>query len=266
MLADYKKTYEQQAALIKNFEQISKTELCNTYVKLVEKKDKLSDAYLSAIILKYWPAISKYYYMSFTAATIEDCYEWVIGGISYALSKHIWLDKDSKLYLDPNGPDKVINRCIQSERLTWYQAINRSKRKINFANASYDQLESSFSDEDSLDQIYYNDTSFIVNQYIQNIFNKKDYFLAFFLDAIINTDCIKEDTHNIDLRYISKHFRNLSKKYLEFFSQNYQIDYQRVESAVKYIRNLPSYKIYKKLQVMLENLKRDKVFISYLKG
>ena len=113
MLDEIKSTYLEQAALIPNWKSMTKTELCNLYIDN-ENNSYLRDRYLSAIILKYWPKIYSLYSNTYLTATYDDVYNWVVEGILYALKHRRWLEKDSNIYNDPDGPDKAINSVALS--------------------------------------------------------------------------------------------------------------------------------------------------------
>ena len=130
MLDEYKNLYCECANnYIKGWKQIDKNQLCNLYIEH-ENDSKLSQAYLSAIIYKYWKLIPKFYSISYNVVQPEDVYEWLLSSILYALKHRSWLKKDSSIYMDKNGPDKVINRCMKCRRFTYYQAINRKNVRV----------------------------------------------------------------------------------------------------------------------------------------
>lgn len=98
---------------------------------MANEQDKgKSNSYFSAIVLKYWNKIYSLYANTYLTATPEDAYNWVIEGIMYALKNRKWKDPNNKLFTDPNGPDKVINRKIKCLRINHLTSQNRYKRKI----------------------------------------------------------------------------------------------------------------------------------------
>ena len=112
MLSEYRQMYEQSASLLEGWRQKSKSELCRGYNEH-ENDSYLADAYFSAIVLKYWNTISSYYSRNTYIATMEECYNWVVDSILYALKTRKWADPTTKLGQDPNGADKAINRKIK---------------------------------------------------------------------------------------------------------------------------------------------------------
>ena len=153
MLENTREFFRNNANKIDNWEKLSKNDLCYQYLENVNNKE-IQEACFSALVYKYWPLISKYYYKCSNVATMEDCYDWLINSITYALTHARWNDPDSSIYKDPNGPDKVINRYMKCSRLTYYQFINRKKRKDNFGILSLDELLNMSNNSSNTNTIY----------------------------------------------------------------------------------------------------------------
>ena len=140
MLENIHRTYLKTASVIPNWQTANKNDLLNNCVKYREDP-VLYNAYVAAVILRYWGNIGKYYNASKASGfTIEDCYEWLIRAVLYTIEKHKWLDTDNKLYNDPAGPDKVLNRVIYSTRQLAYYNANLDKRKANYGKVSLDEI------------------------------------------------------------------------------------------------------------------------------
>ena len=195
MLTTYKKSYERCADLFitENWRKMNKNDLVNRYVE-VEKDPQLANAYMSAIICRYWGAINKYYNSSYKSVDVQTCYEWLIQAILWAVQHKKWLEPGNKLQNDPNGPDKVINRCIMSVRLGFFQSSNTDKRRQNFGLDSLEGVEESEAkaalvpafESEELDE-----GTLSVRQLVDNAFDRKDYATAFVIDNIINYDVFK---------------------------------------------------------------------------
>lgn len=265
MLEDYKESFRQQAGLVKGWENLSKNDLCYGYIEH-ENDLELQNAYFSALVYKYWPLIPKYYYMCSNVATMEDCYDWLIDSITYALKHRRWEDPDSSIYNDPNGPDKVINRYMKCARLTFYQFINRKKRKDNFGMLSLDELINIADNNDDLE-----DTSFAseearldLNNYIKELFtNKKDYFLGFMLDLIISGDVFdyEESKPVFNIKKLAKQLRYINEDYCNMFASQYNLLPEDVIKAYNtYCKKLSSHLIYSKIEYNLLKLKHNPYF------
>ena len=178
MLDEYKNSYKETANQIPNWLNIDKNDLCNLY--LDNEGTDIQQAYLSAIIYKYWSLIPKYHSLSYNVASPEDVYEWLVDAIMYALEHKSWKNPKSSIYNDPCGPDKVINRCMKCRRLTYYQAINRKKRQGGAIQLSLDEISEETTDCNTYLEDLMTDCeidNMILNQYILKIFDKKLYFM-----------------------------------------------------------------------------------------
>ena len=126
MLDENKELCRRTADIIPEWTSMSKNDLCRAYVAN-KGNEAAQNAYLSAILYRYWNLISKYYYMGVgvNRASPEECYDWLVDSVCCCVNSASWEDPNSSIYKDPNGPDKVINRCMKCARLTYYQFINR---------------------------------------------------------------------------------------------------------------------------------------------
>lgn len=265
MLDEYKKACKGAADAIEGWETLSKNELCRECVKSKDDS-RLFNAYFSALMYRYWHLIPKFYMQSSNVAEPEDCYDWLVTALTYAIDHTRWDDIDSTVYNDPNGPDKVINRCMKSVRLTYYQFINRKKRKDNFGQLSLDELKdnpnTNFDIED--DSSYAVDADLIdIKRYIVNIFDKKDYFLAYMLDCIINEDVFDVQSDGIVVfneRKLSKHLRQINEGYCYRFANTYDIPADKVLQTLKYFSKNTN--IHSKIENNLLKLKHDPFILS----
>lgn len=243
MLESYKKTYEQYAdsEIKENWRKMNKNDLINKYIE-IEKNPRLANAYMSAIIVRYWGAISKYHILSYKSATPENYHDWLVGAILRGIKNRKWKDPNNKLYNDPNGPDKVMNRCIISERLVWYQGANTFKRRQNFTTESIERLQEDLEDaapfptyeEDALSP-----GNMDINNLINKAFKNKEYVMAFMIDGIINYNTFekaKDDEGKSFIQFSEKkllrHMNNLNATVCGNFSYIYNKPIQEVEEAV----------------------------------
>lgn len=244
MLDTYKKAHESCAdAYIKeDWRRMNKNALLNRYVD-VEKDPVLADAYFSAIVCRYWGAISKYYNSSRKVVDATVCYDWLIHALMWAVQHKKWLEPGNKLVGDPNGPDKVVNRCIVSARLGFFQSSNTHRRRLNYGLESLDYV---MEDEqrnalvpavvdDDLDE-----GTLSITQMISDAFDKKDYVMAFLIDGIINYNVFedkKEDNkviHNVfNRKKLLRHLRAMNSAQSRTFAELYHKPLEEVNSAVR---------------------------------
>lgn len=265
MLDEYKELCRKAAGFAKGWEQLSKNDLCRAYVANKGNKP-LQDAYISAILYRYWSLISKYYYQSSNCATPEECYEWLVDSVSCCVNLAAWENPESSIYNDPNGPDKVINRCMKCARLTYYQFINRKKRRDDFGLLSVDELKELYGngapEPDDPEQEY--DVSlFVIKNYISEQFNRKNYFVSFLIYYILYAnvfDVIKNDNERMtefNLRKMCRVMNTLGQNELEAFARDINLPVDQVVKAYEYVKAIPSGSMRKKIQIALENLKHS---------
>lgn len=196
-------------------------------------------------------------------ATESECYDWLVDSILYALEHRRWTKEDSHIYNDKNGPDKAINRKLKHTRINHLVATNRQKRQINLGLASTDGMEEEYgqvysaSAEDSeLASILDND---IVKNTINMLWERKDYFKAFLLDCIVNSNCFSRNKQTnyteFNRKLAVRYFKNLSQC-LEFFSSAYDIEMDEVLSAFNYINRLTPTDIYGRIDTDLKQMRK----------
>ena len=243
MLESYKKAYEKCADtwIKENWRKMNKNDLINKYIE-IESDPHLANAYMSAIIVRYWGAISKYHMLSYKSATPENYHDWLVGALLRGIKHRKWKDPNNKLYNDPNGPDKVMNRCIISERLIWYQGANTYKRRQNFAIESIEKMQEEIEDTSILPTYEENQLSagnLDVKNLIDKSFKNKEYVMAFMIDGIVNYNTFEKAKNDEGKSFIQfsekkllRHMNNLDTTVCGNFSYNYDWPIQEVEEAV----------------------------------
>lgn len=245
MLDTYKKTYEEHAdsLITENWRRMDKNKLVNRYIE-VEQDKKLAEAYLSAIICRYWGTLNKYYNSSYNSVDKFTCHDWLVGGILRAIKNRKWLEPGNKLFGDPNGPDKVINRCLASERLGFFQSSNTYKRKQNYGIESLDKTQDDASDSINIPSYIpeeLDEGTLSINQIISNSFNNKDYITSFVIDGIVNYNVFepakspktKLDYSVFNEKKLIRHLRALSTSYAKTFAHSFDKPLEEVDLAVK---------------------------------
>ena len=275
MLDEYKELCRQSANLISGWTEMTKNDLCRAYV--ANKQDKiLQNAYLSAILYKYWNLIGKYYYMSANCATPEECYGWLVDSVCCCVNLASWENPKSSIYNDPNGPDKVINRCMKCARLTYYQFINRKKRKDDFGMLSTDELREMYGNgvpEPADIEQEYDITELVIKEYIVSEFYRKNYFVSFLLYFILRGDVFDSinssgagKTAEFNVRKICKLLNSITEDDLSVFSDYTQISIESVLKAYEYIKVIPSGNMRKKVLQALEDLKHSELVKEFRGG
>lgn len=248
MLEENKEIYENMAdVMVPNWREMDKNDLVR---KACEVKDYERDGYVSAIMLKYWSKLNNYYYKCKLVTTPEDVHSWLVTAVMYAIERQPWKNPKMSVYNDKNGPDKVINRIIESKRLTFYQQLNRYKRKINSAILSLDTLTDEFKD---IFMPNYNDEyNFESIELVLRYFNQQEYMIAFIIDAIIYGDILRNEQY---IKNLSIHLRKLDNKFCEEFAERYNLPLEKVIEGSKYIVNLSTNKMKRKIEYNMIRLK-----------
>ena len=271
MLDDYKRNYIECANLVDNWKQLDINTLGQRYLEALECNDDMYiNAYLSAIVLKYWRLIqSSYYSQKVRLASEEDVYEWVLEGILDALEHHVWTDVNNSLYGDENAVDKAINVCIYSSKLNFFKSLDYEKRRINKYSISLDEIQENASDDYFLPyfdkspyaQIYLSDR-------IKTLFKGYNYFSAFLLDAIINADVFineKDNAYRLSNRKLIGHLRSIDDNYCKIISDTYDVDFKEVKQAAAFVKNIDTDRMARNIENLLRLFRYDKSFIKYLK-
>lgn len=275
MLSSYKSSHEKcaDALITEDWRKMNKNKLVNRYLE-VEKDKDLANAYLSAIIVRYWGALSKYYNSSYKVVDKMTCYDWLVDAIMRALDRRKWLDPTSTVYNDPYGPDKVINRCIISERLGYFQSSNTYKRKNNYGLESLERLQDK---NDSLSDIptymqnllptytpeELDEGNISISSLVEKAFDDKEYVLAFMVDGIVNYntfEVFKDDEgkkySNFSEKRLMRHLRALNSNYCQTFSNTFHKPLDEVEGAVKECGLLSRARLKTAVQRNMKKLKR----------
>lgn len=272
MLDEYKKSYEELASFIEDWKKKSSQELCQLYIDNLDTDKYKAECYLSALICKYWYIISRTYYAQrVKIASPETVYDWFIEGLYNAVRHHVWTNPDNSLYKDNNAVEKAISVCIYSAKLNYFQSLEYDKRKVGKFSLSLEELQENSSDDYYLP---YNDKSPYMEMYmynkVKNLFANYDYFSAFLLDAIVNSDVfIKENEHDcysLSSRKLIKNLRNIDDRYIKIFSNLYDLNEDEVRKATQFIKNLSSDRMIRNVNNLLFVLKHDKELITYLKS
>lgn len=212
LLEEIKQTYIRSADNIPGWKTMDKNKLANLYLEY-ENVEPERSYYFSALMCRYWKNVHRFYKTSTsTRLEIEDFTNWLAESFFIAFKYRRWKDPSNKLYNDPQAPDKVINRCIYSTRMRYYQYYNMDKRRLNFQTDSIERQLGSFGHQANVySYLGVEDTDKhedvckdIINYYL----SKKSILQAIIVDLICFSDTfkIKVDNNifeNIDLKDFS---------------------------------------------------------------
>ena len=267
MLDDYRRLYEHSAdaLIIYEWRKENKNNLFHKYIEYEKSDPKLAEAYIAAIMVRYWNLVNSYYAKGKGAYTAEEVHDWLLDVVCCALRDRPWLPgSGNRLENDPNGPDKYINVCMLSRRQGFYQWSNAGKRAASFTqNCSLERIM-----EDSGD-IKNVDFNIDLKNWIVKEFKSKNYMNSFLIDGIINTSVIdyteteKGIYSQFNKKKLSKHIRFYDPKYCDTFSKLYDLPKPEVESAMLECSQLSSTKIYTILKNVLRKISNESFLKQY---
>jgi hypothetical protein len=265
LLDEYRQIYEHvaDAWIEEDWRKENKNNLFYRCIEYELTQPKKSEAYLCAIIVRYWHLVSSYYAKGKGAYTVEDVHDWLLDVIHFALKDRPWVQgSGNRLEGDKNGPDKYVNVCLKSRILGFYQWSNAAKRQQSFTEYS---LEKAMEDSGDSKLPEFDDSKNIdffidLRKYIRNEFKNKNYMHSFLVDGIINAPVI-EHTKEEDGIYtqfnkkkLSKHIRLMDDSYCKTFARMYGLSEEEVLHAKNECSQLSSTRIYTILKHSLNQL------------
>lgn len=270
MLKEYRLIYETKAdAYLSDIDwrHMNKNHIFNKYCEYENINPKLAEAYLSALIVRYWHLIKTYYNQGSGAYTAEDCYYWLVHVISWA-TKHKPGQKGGSMENDPNGPDKYINVSMKSRREGFYQWSNAAKRSAYFTQST--SLEKMIEDTGDANLPYFDNVNDMIEfmdikDLVVSQFKNKLYMGAFIIDGILNAPVIDTITDKnsgsvyteFNKKKLSKHIRNMDDNYCKLFSKMYNIPESDVIQARDECCDLSATRIYNYMKNTLLKLKKN---------
>ena len=262
MLEEYKNIYSNYT-LDNDLKKKDRNELLRIYV------DTGDESYLAAAIYKFWYILNNKLNNNKNNKFVEpeDFYGMFIDSILETCKNKLWLDKNHNLYNDKKAPEKSINTIFNSKVINYFHACNRQKRKPSFekiALTEYVTCDSILkSDTSKLDE---NITKENINDLIITLFNKKDYYASYILDMIVNHNVfsLKYNKISFNKKKLKHYLMNMSDDYCHYFSNNYQIDYDRVKYSTRYIKGMSYDYIEKKIDKSLNSLCHNEILINFL--
>jgi hypothetical protein len=284
VLDEIKQTYIKYADHISGWKDMDKNELANLYLEH-ETKEPERSYYFSALMCRYWKNVYTFYKTSkSTRLGIEDFTSWLAESFFVAFKYRKWKDPKNKLFNDPQGPDKVINRCIYSTRMRYYQYFNMDKRKVNFMTDSIERQIESFGQmanvynymatyDENQEDVNCRD---IIKYYLanKNIFNAIVVDLVCFSDTFRevrtvtevkeqNNDNTEQEEYN-DFVIDSNNDENTSEKEFiesdEFENDDNQENFEDNEEVIKKV----TYRIDFSLRKLMSEMRElDDIYIKY---
>ncbi len=256
MLKDSYKLFVESAMRIPNFKVGTKEEyndiqtLADSYLQAEANNDKqMMEAYLSALVVRYWYMIP---YLHSKSETLrlehDDIISWLYLAMIKAFEYRGWVT-DKK-----TSAEKCINRCIDSIRLNAFQEANYDMRKINYITYSLDESIEKFGDSSEGLFVEDNNDNFDVEQLVNTKLTKKDVLSALIIDSICFNDCFSKNNFSVN-----KLVSGLTSNYVKVFKDRYETSNyinKEIDDLVH------SKELKKKVKCKLNNLKNDKEILA----
>lgn len=222
---------------------MNKNELCDLYID--HKDEEIGQAYLSAIICRYWPSLKGYINKCFINVSEEELYDAFIEAILYSLNRAAWRDPNSSVYQDPNGPDKCLNIKIKCMIWNVEGSYQKDKRVVNRNNTNIESVEFfEPSKEDSYDNVYISD---LFNRTLAN----KDYVAAFIVHYVAYGDVFSSDGQ-LDSKKLCKRLRHIDDIEKDTIVSIYNSNRNMVNTAANYIDSLSAKSLYTRIKFFQE--------------
>ena len=272
MLDDYRRACEATAdvTLGTEWRKEDKNDLFKKALANKGVNPKLFDAYVSAILVRYWNSINRNCIISGGAYDEYDAYVWLVDAALWTIEYRPWTKPELKLFNEKTGPDKCMNACLKSARAGFYQWSNAKKRADSYTKVtSLEGLSEVCGDAGTplIDQFEGFEVSTDIKEIIYNEFVNDNVVHAFVIDGICNADCIDyeklpDGSRNIwfNKKKLSKHVRNLDDNYCELFAKTYGLDIDKVMEAKEYCLKMSSDRVYTVLRSCIDRLKQNPLF------
>lgn len=300
MLEELKKTYVDAAQGVP-WESMNKNDLFNLYIKN-EDDEVLANKYFAAIVCRYWYLIFTNYEKSKNSVDIYTCYEWVTHAVLSVLRRRAWLNPESTVYNDPNGPDKCLNQSVCSHRLGFYQSSNTDKKRTNYNTVSCEELYETFGESSKAlreEEPSYTEDVDDIESLVTNLVSHNRLLEALIIDNIVYGECFKSKTtkaighmsvnktivnedgdeeevsdveeykydkvnHKFSQKMLNSSLRDLDDSYSEYFSEKYLTDKNCILDCIGKIKGMTNSQLNKVVKKMIVNLSQDSLVLSYL--
>lgn len=251
MLNEYKQIYQESVKVIPSWKKISQMDLINKYLE----NGLYADSYLSALILKFWHIIDRNLYKDKGLYDEHEVYTWYISAILYALKHKPWLNPKSSLYQDKKAIEKILNVFVKCQRVNWFQASNRHKRKLNHATLSIEELQDLYNDGFVSGELVIDAEFPFFKDLINNFYLDKQYIMCFIIDIIINDIPLEKLQNKNIVKLILESIRTLPQNYATIFCKNYSTNKSIISNAVQKLLQMPPKKLQETVEIKLIQLK-----------
>lgn len=331
-LKDIQNSFKLEAAGLGDYNLMTKTDLANGYcdaeeaaivaraagdTTLADQLEKKRSEYYAALMLRYWYKIFEWIRNS-SSLQLDPCefVSWLSDSLYVAFYYRMWRyeyeaivkhgkfeswkydengDRIPNQYyweLDPNAPDKIINRCCASMRGRVYQYHNKDKRRTDIQASSLDSMIDESGDSAIESCGCYNGVDIHIESgtyALVSEFLKRDQGIeALIIDGIANYKTYKahkertkikvrdEETNELlektikvsvaefDARSLVRHLAGISQKFMRQFSETYSISTEAADNIYGKLKGMSNPKLYKCIKKTLIEVKETPKLLSCL--
>lgn len=251
-LKEYKASYKSVAELLPNYKSLSQIELAEGALA----GGPLADSYLSALVIRYWNIVSRTAYADSGLYDETLAYDWYIGSIMYALKHQVWNNPESTLYKDPKAIEKILNVHVRTERINFFYASNRYKRKINHDSISIENMLEVYGDC-ALPEAEDAEVSYPLHkEMVWKYCAQRKFLHALILDLIIyDLELTKQYDINELVNQLLRLIKSLPDNYLDIFTEQYNLDAVKVHNVLDKILNTHQIKLKESIYLCLVEIK-----------
>ena len=251
MLNEYKQIYLESVKVIPSWRKMSQMELVEKYLE----GGPYAESYLAAEILKFWHIIDRTLYKDKGLYDEYEVYTWYISAILYAIKNKPWENPKSSLYQDKKSIEKILNVFVKCQRVNWFQASNRQKRKLNHATLSIEELQEMYNDGFVSGNLIAQTEFPFFKDLVFKFYNEKQYLMCFIIDIIVNDISIKKLENNNIVRLIIESIKSLPSNYVNSFCSTYNANIEVITEALNVVNNMSLKKLQESIEIKLINLK-----------
>ena len=253
MINEYKEMFKVTAELLPNHKNMTQMELAEGYLTDYTYRD----CYLAALVLRYWPIITRYLSKDKGLYDEKVAYDWLMDALIYALTEQPWKKETSTVYNDPKAIEKILNTCVHCYRANWFQASNRQKRQANHGTASIEKLKEDYNDIALPNSLIINENMDSTAELVVKYFMEGKYLLALMIDLLVEEVSLAEGFDEDKLmKKLKRSIKTLPDSYLTIFSEKYKIDKKVVEKSLKWVYNVSDIKLQMNLATCLKTLRK----------
>lgn len=326
-IKDLQKAFAADASRLGDYSLLTKTELANGYCDADEaaaaaraagdkaeeaKQEILRSAYHSALMLRYWYKIFEWMQNSMSLhLEPSDFVGWLADSFYVVFYYRVWRYENEAIVkhgrfidwkrdssgnlipnkywyiIDPNAPDKIINRCCGSMRGRVYQFYNKDKRRAGVTAESIESMIEEAGDSAAIYGGCYEDAPQMngIECLISAMLSRGEYIEALIVDGIAYQDSFKakkierdvriqtefgevvtekqtEKLSIFDARKLVKHLTHIDSQFISNFCKQYSVQKEQADEIFEKLQKTSNPKLYKCIEKTLIEIRENPSLFS----